>query len=247
MKLLSLNCNKFAGRKSDGKGEHFQADILDEIAESVKQFLNEASDNLVLLHEVNYRRAFFSHFTAAFSDHDTTLHLPTYITQINRNGKRIRPYGCTLAITKKTSAWEQDESLDLNQQHDYANKSIIMRNKELSVIGVHMPYDLPFWELLNSYYRQHSKKALVIVGDLNVYDQGTDRKEKLEQLLQAGAIDTWTESKKAFDHPTCNTGRRIDYALMSAPAYERFGAIQLQDSYRDDGLSDHSALIVDIK
>lgn len=247
MKLLSLNCNKFGGEQSNGMGVSFQKGALTAIAASLKRFLSESTDRLVILHEVNYRKEYFSLFQAEFNN-DYRIHLPTFINDINDDGRRIRPYGCTLAITNTKSKWIQQPSLELNaRQHDYANKSIILKHGELTVLGVHMPYDIAFWESLESCYGTYREHALLIVGDLNVYDKGTDRKQKLEQLLKLGIIDVWTESGNDPCTATCSTGRRIDYALMTNKAYTQFQGIQLDDSYLNNKLSDHTALIVDMK
>lgn len=248
MKLLSLNCNKFAGAESDGKGEFFQEEILQAVVEAVKQFLHTGTKHLVILHEVNYRKEYLVYFQNAFPADEYTLYLPTHVNEINKGGRHIRPYGCTLAISGKQSAWQQCESLEQNpKQHDYANKSVILKHGELYVVGIHMPYDISFWDTLIAYYRQHRKEEIVMIGDFNVFDCGTKRKEKLDQLMQLGAIDAWTQSEKDPLKPTCNTGKRIDYAFMSLPAYRSFHEIQLQDSFRNNGISDHAALIVDIK
>ncbi len=246
MKLFSLNCNKFAGCISDGKGEYFDADILRRIVWIVQLFLDLDDDNLVILHEVNYRSEPFQMLRSALERRDFTLYLPTMIDAMKYHNKAVIPYGCTVAITRKQTTWKQSPSLEVDQRnHSYGNKSVILNHHDMTVVGIHMPYDQAYWNRLTAYVKNALDRDMILIGDMNTFDEGTWRKEKLKQLLSYGMIDAWTASGKENEKATCNTEKRLDYALMTKKAYASLQAIRIMDSIRKEGISDHSAIMVE--
>lgn len=246
MKLFSLNCNKFAGAVSDGKGEYYDGNVLKRLVWAIQLFLDLDDDNLVILHEVNYRSEPFQMLHSALDAHDYTLYLPTMIDAMKYHNRPIIPYGCTAAITRKQTMWQQSPSLEADHQnHAYVNKSVIMRYQDQLVVGIHMPYDQAYWNLVAAYVKNALTQDFILIGDMNTFDEGTWRKEKLNKLLSYGMIDAWTASGMENEKATCNTGKRLDYALMSEKAFASLQAIRIMDCFRKEGISDHSAIMVE--
>lgn len=132
------------------------------------------------------------------------------------------------------------------------NFSETMRNIEVKVgdrifIGVHIPLgDEKFWDSMIKLYKIKKEDKLLIIGDMNVYDLGTMQKEKFIKLLSLGAVDAWVEKKNSQDWPTANTGRRIDYAIMTPSLYSELIDIVIDDTLRNNCVTDHSAIMVEV-
>ncbi|MEK5391849.1 hypothetical protein NSQ59_15955 [Margalitia sp. FSL K6-0131] len=134
------------------------------------------------------------------------------------------------------------------------NFSEKMRNVEVKVgdrifIGVHIPLgDKNFWDsMIERYKSKKEEDKLLIIGDMNVYDLGTTQKEKFIKLLSHGAVDAWGEKNNSMDRPTANTGRRIDYAIMTPSLYCELIDIVIDDTIRNNCVTDHSAIMVEVK
>lgn len=127
-----------------------------------------------------------------------------------------------------------------------------MKNVEIiidkrHIIGIHISMgDLDYWDSLIKYYRDLKDEKLLIIGDMNVYDWGTKHKSKFIELLSYGAIDTWIEEGNSMNRPTANTGKRIDYTIMSPSLYKQHYEITIDDILRNKGITDHSAVSISI-
>lgn len=53
MKVLSLNCNKFGGQASNGKGKIYDDLIAEKLIAIIKFFLDTDDENVVFLNEIN--------------------------------------------------------------------------------------------------------------------------------------------------------------------------------------------------
>ena len=239
MKILSINCNKFGGIERNGKGEIFCEQIMRNFVLLAKFLLDLDENNLVIFHEVNYRKEYYRKFKIMFCENDYIIHKPT-------NLDKIKPYGCTLAITKNNTYWNKMDSLRFQKSNDYANKSVILTYSDFIVVGVHVPYDTNYWDLILKYFKDKKDEKIIIIGDMNTYDEGTDRKEQFNKLASCGAIDAWVEKGGKTDKESCNSNKRIDYALMSKVAYSELKSIKIIDSIRNDNISDHSGIFIDI-
>lgn len=113
------------------------------------------------------------------------------------------------------------------------------------IIGVHVPYNIKFWDTIIKYYKENNKKKLIIIGDMNVYSNNTSRKDKFDELLKLGAIDVWTQEGNPTNIPTFNSGLRIDYALMTPSLYDNSVNMMMEDDLRKKGFTDHSTIIID--
>lgn len=133
---------------------------------------------------------------------------------------------------------------DYDEITNFSNKQ---RNIEIvvngvTIIGLHASYDLKYWESLIK--RIKTKKNYLIIGDLNVFNLGTDRRLKFEELLNIGAKDLWLEQGENNKTPTANTNLRIDYALSSPAVFDKGIKEIILNSIRRTQNSDHAAVAV---
>lgn len=125
------------------------------------------------------------------------------------------------------------------------NVEITIENK--NIIGLHISMgDTDYWDSLINHYKELKDRKVLIIGDMNVYDWGTEQKEKFLELLRCGAVDAWVEKGNSIHRPTANTGKRIDYAIMSLLFYEELDNITIDDVFRNKAITDHSAISISI-
>ncbi|SUY47683.1 exodeoxyribonuclease III (xth) [Clostridium putrefaciens] len=125
------------------------------------------------------------------------------------------------------------------------NVEVTIDNK--NIIGLHISMaDIDYWDSLIKRYKELKDKKVLIIGDMNVYDWGTQQKEKFFELLKCGAVDAWVEKGNSMHRPTANTEKRIDYAIISPLFYEELGNITIDDVLRNKAISDHSAISISI-
>lgn len=137
-------------------------------------------------------------------------------------------------------------------KYEYTNDNFLkfQRNVEIKIgdihiIGLHMNYAIEDWDKLIKKYRSLNDKKLLIIGDLNVYDPGTEIRNKFDELVNEGAKDIWLEQGENNDIPTCNSGRRIDYALSTQKLYNENAPRELiLDDIRLQNISDHAGIVV---
>ncbi|WP_419893146.1 hypothetical protein [Oceanobacillus kimchii] len=127
-------------------------------------------------------------------------------------------------------------------------RNVEVKVGDRTIIGVHVPKgDKKYWDsLIELYNNQNEEDQLLIIGDMNVYDKGTTQMEKFIELLSLGAIDAWLEKGNPNDRPTANTKRRIDYAIMSPSLYSKLIDIDIDDTLRNEYVTDHSAIMVEV-
>lgn len=241
MKIFSLNCNKFGGSKEDnGRGEIFLKECMDNVILLAKTFLSLEEDNIIILQEVPYGREEAKKFKEQFEKEKYKIYMPTHIKKL----KSIS-YGCTIAITRNNAKWHQIDSLIVSEQYDYANKNVILANDDYVIVGLHVTYDEKYWSAIIDYFKQHKNEKIILIGDFNVYEEGTDRKKKFDELLSAGAIDAWVALGNS-PHKVTHRESRVDYVLMSQNAYTEVKQMSVIEVIREMNISDHSAIYVEL-
>ena len=85
----------------------------------------------------------------------------------------------------------------------------------------------------------------MIIGDLNVYESGTDRYKKLSELNEEGTVDAWVEMGYPPESPT-HRNSRIDYAIISPLLRDDLADVTIDPRLQYKGITDHAALIVEI-
>lgn len=92
------------------------------------------------------------------------------------------------------------------------------------IVGVHIPSSVHepkraenFWKALHIHYDEHKKDNIIYIGDMNVYDEGTEGKKQFNKLMEV-ARDGWYETHHSNDKSgdfTISLGngnyKRIDY------------------------------------
>lgn len=248
MEVLSVNFNKCGGTCSNGKGEIYDSVIAVQAKNMINDFLETEENNVVFINEINNVEDNFTSFEKLFDENVYSIHKPSNFESFNDSS---HPYGCTIAITKKISVWEKSSSIDLinpkSGELSYANKSVILKSGDIILVGVHIPYDIDYWNEIINYFKENLEKRLYIIGDFNVYDEGTNRKLKFDELKREGAIDVWLNRGGDNGHITCTTGRRLDYLLCSNIGYSSIRRMSYLDSLRKNRLTDHSGVFFEIE
>ena len=101
------------------------------------------------------------------------------------------------------------------------------------------------------------KEQSLLIGDLNTGRHFLDERAKtfhcaeyFDRLEDIGWIDAWrsrNEEAKEFSwFSNAGNGFRIDHAFVSSGLNRRIKSVAYNHSVRESGLSDHSALIVDL-
>lgn len=253
MKIMSLNINRFR----DKNKESINNKNITEIENYIDDFLQSNKDNLVILHEVPYCNNKI--VCAEYTMFKNKL-MNKYIVKIPDKIKK--PIFISMIIQNKNSNWEKSEEKVWEHFCAYTNRIITRKYKSIYVIGMHMPdtqrkirkYDsyesVKIWDDLITYFDYWKNQNIIILGDMNVFVQGTIQKTKYYELLSKGAIDAWIEKGNSNNMATYytekNIGSRIDYALMSASAYKMMKSINIDDNLRKKEITDHSAIIVEI-
>lgn len=146
-----------------------------------------------------------------------------------------------------------DASLAIRTSIEIGHQTILL------FVG-HLPHkkaQVPYWNtLLDSAGTLESMS--MIVGDLNCgipfEDSDTktfDNTHLFQSLFKQGWIDSWrsrNQSGREFSwiSPRGN-GYRYDHCLSSSELNSKIELIEYDHSVRESGLSDHSALVIDLK
>jgi len=134
---------------------------------------------------------------------------------------------------------------------------------DLRILSVHVPTasdlegKMKFWEHLLAYAKKmiDGKERAVIIGDLNTgldidaQGKGFVGQDKFQALLDMGMRDIWREYRQVAReyswYSQTGNGFRLDHALVT-PFIDRPMWAKYSHKEREDGLSDHSPLILDI-
>lgn len=126
------------------------------------------------------------------------------------------------------------------------------------LVGLHITRD-SMWEDILAAYEQHMEEKVVFIGDFNVSHRESYGKRKKEDLMKMGAADAFaawhgaeTDGEAGYTYVyTGWDGRkgytRIDYALLSPAALDCLVSMENRQSAYEAGLSDHAALVLELK
>lgn len=255
MKILSLNVNNFGGvcdkpLLKDCKFPNGSTDQaawgaeVDNWRESHKEIIEKNVENIVcfikdydvvFLHEVDTNCFSWNLLTSRMND-EYVLELANGKNKstIERGRKSI-----SCAFIKNIINYNCDGIPNFSDSH----RNVEIEIQGISIIGIHMSYDLKDWINLRRRFEKE-KKNVIIIGDMNVFDLGTPRREQFDMLLNEGAKDLWLEQKEDNRIPTANTRKRIDYVLVS-DSIIRAGAKEIiHNVTRRWNLTDHAAISV---
>ncbi|MBO5247983.1 MAG: endonuclease/exonuclease/phosphatase family protein [Clostridia bacterium] len=255
MKILSLNVNNFGGTNnkpllkdyvlSNGRYDFRLWNLaVDEWRSVNKTYIESNVDaicdlvcdyDVVFLHEVDTNCFSWHHLLRKMG----TLYRWEPANGIEKNSYDIGRKSISCVFVKKGVDFEYKKDNFLDKE-----RNVELKIKDTHIIGLHMSYDIRDWDKLIAKYSKIHSEEVIILGDLNVYDYGTVRREKFDELLDKGAIDIWLKQGGDISVPTANTNKRIDYALASKKMYEKGVSEKIIDSIRTNSYTDHAAIAV---
>jgi exonuclease III len=129
------------------------------------------------------------------------------------------------------------------------------------LFGIYMPNlkaKIPYWEALIEASFPHADGRALALGDFNTCRAYLDESSAtdatalfLDKIQAAGYRDVWRDrfpdGREYSWYSHRGNGFRIDHAFASPGLARRIGAIRYSHVERISGLSDHSALLVDIE
>lgn len=252
MKILSLNVNNFAGRgvpkpviKDFNTWFEFRKAVV-LWRDNVEHYRN-AGCILDLIKENNPDIVFLQEFDVT-SDMSVkfirTMNLLGYEEKYPDNNKVDSGKGIksiTIMFTKLPNTIVKSNKNLVDGSLKWVNAEI----GDLLISGVHFNYTMEYWDALERFYSLNKDRKLLVIGDLNVYIKGTDRRDRFDNILSMGIEDMWLYSGGSNDTITCDTGARLDYALASKSLRDNI-FITINDTPINRRFSDHNALIVSI-
>lgn len=250
MRILSLNINNFGGRHDckplfkdynnwfefkravtlwRDNAEHYRNSgcILD--------LIKDKNPDIVFLQEFDVT----SDVSIKFINDMNTLGYQEKFPDNNKKDSFVGVKSITIMFTRI-------EDVLVKSNKSLVDRSLKWVNSEVGGIlisGVHFNYDMEYWDALERLYSLNKDGKLLVIGDLNVYMKGTDRRERLDNLLLKGMEDIWLYTGGSDDTVTCYTGARLDYVLSSSSLKDNI-EVSIDDSPINRGFSDHNALIV---
>lgn len=138
----------------------------------------------------------------------------------------------------------------IESPHDRSARSCAIKAGSYIIYGTHVPskYDENYWTELISFYNKFKKEKLILIGDFNVYAEGTKSKAKYNELINNGAIDLWLKQGNPNSTPTEKKYKgRLDYVFTSPEAYNDVLSMDIHQKTMCKNISDHAALILEIE
>jgi exodeoxyribonuclease III len=139
-------------------------------------------------------------------------------------------------------------------------RMLTMTIDRIRLFGIYMPNlkaKIPYWEALIDAAGPHAARHAIAIGDFNTcrafLDEpgATDVTARfLDRIQDAGFRDVWRDrfpdGREFSWYSHRGNGFRVDHAFASPGLSRRIGAIHYSHAERVSGLSDHSALLVEI-
>lgn len=258
MRIISINVNNFGGtidkpllkdykfnEKTDWDSWKNDVDIWRKnnskiIEKNVEQIVSTILDfEVIFLHEVDTNCSSWNRLHEYMS---RNYHWEP-ANGINKDEYRNGRKSVSIVFVKKNICYEYNSIPSFSNG---SHRNIEIEIEDITLIGLHMPYDLDYWDKLISRFNNRIEKGknVLLIGDMNVFDIETDRRKKLEKLYTNGAKDLWLEQGEANDTPTANTQRRIDYALASDGIISKGAKTMIINSIRRNNNTDHAGVAV---
>jgi exodeoxyribonuclease-3 len=131
----------------------------------------------------------------------------------------------------------------------------------IRLFGIYMPNlkaKIPYWEALIEAAGPQAARRVLALGDFNTCRAFLDETGAtdvtapfLDKMLDAGMRDAWRErfpdGREYSWYSHRGNGFRLDHAFASDAMTRRILSVRYSHDERTAGLSDHSALLVDIK
>lgn len=242
MKILSLNINNFGGfeckekyKKNNKYEEWSKLDKTNEATE-IFAYIQLEKPVIAVLHE-------FEQNTKIAKEFIQSMNLIGYeIVPIEKHS--YKNPSITIMFVRNDLLYSKID----NPHKDKSLRASVIKTGDFIVYGIHIPpvYDSGFWKEIIDFYKKNNAKKLVIIGDYNVYDVGTDQKRNFLELLSLNAKDAWLEKSYSNSTKTHIKGRRLDYAIMTPSLFECLIDIRIDPLLLNNKNTDHAALIIEI-
>lgn len=250
MKIISLNINDFGGiqnhlmnyRKVNGNGKKVidwsewkkidKSDVLNGLIE----FVNKQEPTILILQEFEQNNSEESFkFVQKMNEMGYTLvgRIPKFKVSM------------TVMFIKTDFPYELIES-----PHKRYARSCSIKTGEFIIYGTHVPpkYDATYWEELIGFYTRWKEKKVILIGDFNTFKEDTNNKKKYNELINEGGVDVWMELGNPNETPTEKKyGGRLDYVIVSSQSFDNVQSMNIDSEIMRDGISDHAALILEIR
>ncbi len=154
------------------------------------------------------------------------------------------------SITMGFYRGEKPEYLESPGNGYRKNRSVIYSWSDLLTCGSHFPYesDAEFLKHMKGFVEDNLEKDFLLIGDANANNPKRGNKQMLNEVISEGAVDLWTAAGNPEDTPTvARIGVRLDYAIASPSLAKKVVNVELDSYPMDEGLTDHAAVIVDIR
>ena len=144
---------------------------------------------------------------------------------------------------------------------DFSHRLVLARFPDFDIIGAYIPLCAGKTTVFDHLLRRtpdYLSRRTLLIGDLNTGLSPDDvqggplpSEDRLAQLYAAGWIDAWRSRHPAdreytWFHSRSGNGFRIDQALVSKSFDQQIKTVWYSHTERGPGISDHSALIVDL-
>jgi exodeoxyribonuclease-3 len=143
-----------------------------------------------------------------------------------------------------------------------ARRCVVVRLRRLMIFGVYfavMEKKRPLFEFLQRLPKEYLKRETLIFGDMNTgcryWDEGRmdlSLVEEFGKLLGCGWTDAWRARNPGIREWSWiepwgrHVGYRLDHALVSPALFPRVQTVRYSHAERESGISDHSALILEL-
>lgn len=256
MKILHLNVNNFGGLSSKPLPKYYTDGNLwrisvagwreenkNNILKNVQSIADISKDfDVIFLHEVDTNCDSWSKLNNLMKE-QYDLVMPGGVDSASFFKKGNLSISCSfikrdVQYETKANFWGKDNL-----------RSIEITVGDIHIIGLHMPYKLTEWDKLIKKYETLRNEKLLIIGDMNVYARGSDRREKFDTLFneENKAIDLWVAQDEREETPTFGSGDRIDYAIATPKLYEENAPREsILDNIRCRKISDHEGIAVEL-
>ena len=258
MEVLYLNVNGFAGAKDKRtKGDTNNIEIAKKI---LYEIFNKSDPEIIFLSEFNVHEDAVKKLIKTLENKG---YLPVYPNNIdNTDGIKDGRIKSIVMAFVKTNDKELRSEKSPKCVLTYKWNEIVYKGRRL--VGLHPPSIAEkyrteeeigeIWKAVYDHYINLEDEKINLIGDMNVFHEGTPGKEWFDKIIESGGIDAWDEKypdstiEESYTHITRKGEKvRLDYAIMSKSAYNDLIDIKNLQGFIKEGLSDHSAILINLK
>lgn len=271
MKIFSLNVNRFGKTKNFKynnstpieKADWYSdlnCDLRKATARNIANYVIDSKKkiDIALFQEVDYRQESFNEFVSYFVKMGYQVKIPQGI------GFTSRVAFTNMIVVKDNIqiVYEPNQYCDVLAR--WQECKINFKNREISILNLHA--DFRFYDPLQKYIPMRKDDYFIVMGDYNAAsneDRAVKKEEddeilisntKIINIFNDNAFVDIKDKKNIYTYyPHGRSGRRLDHCFISKSLKDSFECIGETDGnvnallHSDTGLTDHSAIILEIK